>query len=209
MQAMEVLRVRGLRRGALLAFSQPRGGELLHQRMQVEARVVLAQQRLVGERAEHRQRRAGDGAGGRGRESAAKDRQPRQRVALDRRQQSPRLLEDSLDARVPRRMRGVRRAQQFGAPPQLGGDRVARQHARPRRRELERQRQAFDLAADVDDGRRVRRRQQRGLDALRRLDEQARRVEGLDVVLRRRARGTAARRAGAAIRRRSPAARAT
>jgi hypothetical protein len=47
------------------------------------------QQRLVGQRAEHRQRCRRDRPRGVGRETAAEDGQARQRRALDRRQQLP------------------------------------------------------------------------------------------------------------------------
>jgi hypothetical protein len=44
------------------ASLEPQRGELLHQRMQVHAVALLGEQRLVGERAQHRQRGAGDRA---------------------------------------------------------------------------------------------------------------------------------------------------
>ena len=96
---------------------------------------------LSSKGAEHRQRRR-DRARGLGGEAAAEHREPRQRLALGRAEQLPGVVEDDLDAGLARRPRRVDGAQQLAALAQLGGDRLARQHARPRGRQLERQRQA-------------------------------------------------------------------
>ena len=181
-QAMEPARVLRFRRGPGVAGGQACGGELMDQRVQLHARAVLAHQRLVGERAQHGERGAGDRAGRVRREAAAKDGQAREHVALDRRQQPPRLVEDRLDARVPLRTRGIVAAQERRALLQLRGDRRTGQHAGPRCGELEREREAFDLAADVDDRGGLGRGRQRRLDATGRLREQAHRVERLEVI---------------------------
>jgi hypothetical protein len=96
------------------------------------------------------------------------------------------MLEHRLDAGMARRVPRVRGAQQFGALAQLVGDRLARQHAHPRRGQFERQRQTFDQATDVDDGRALGRGREAGVDAAGGVDEQAHGVErfGAVVVLR-------------------------
>ena len=104
----EVRCVRSLR---AVAFGQASRRELRDQRMQVKARPRLAQQRLVGERAQHGQRRRGHGARGFRRKPAMEDREPRERVALGLGQEAPRLVEHDLHARVPGGTRRIDRAQ--------------------------------------------------------------------------------------------------
>ena len=181
--AVEVRRVGGLGRGACAIVAQPEGGELLHQRMQVHAVAVLGQQRLVGERAEHRQRGTRDLARALDREAAVEDGQARERLPFDVAQAPPRMLEHRLDAGVARRVARVGGAQQLGAVAQLVGDGPARQHPRPAGRELDRQRQPLHLTADVDDRGDLGGRGEVRLDPPRRPDEQAHRVEGLGPVL--------------------------
>ena len=181
-QAVLEVRAVCVARGAMLSVVQLVRGQLLHQGVQGQARAVLAQQRLVGQCAQHRQRRCGDGARGFHLEAAAKHRQPCQGVALGRHQSLPRLLEHQLHAGVSRRVRGPVCPQQLGAGAQLGRDRRARQHARPGRRQFERQRQAIELSTDVDDGGRLGGGCERGLDPVRCGDEQARGVERLKPV---------------------------
>jgi hypothetical protein len=181
-QAQVVLGVRARRAVARVAVAQPLRGELLDQRVQRQPRAVLAHQRLVGERAEDRQRGAGHRARRVGREAAAEHRQPREHVALGGGQVLPRLVEHDLDARLARGPRRVDRVQELGAFAQLVRDRLARQDARPRRGELERERQALDAAADVEDRGGLGRGHERRLDALRGAHEQAHRVERLEAV---------------------------
>ena len=117
--------------------------------MEEEAVVLLAQQRLVEQRAEHRQRRR-DRPRRLGGEAAAEDREPRRaprarpgRAASRHGRRPSRCSPAAPAARIDG-------AQQLAALAQLGGDLGAGQHPRPRGRQLERQRQAADLAADVD-----------------------------------------------------------
>jgi len=58
------------------------GRKLLHDGCSLHARALLAEQRLVGQRAQYRQRCARDSAGGLEREATAKHRQSREDVAL-------------------------------------------------------------------------------------------------------------------------------
>ena len=181
-QPEKVRGMRTLRDRARLPVSEAERGELPHHRMHEDARILLAQERLVGECTEHGHGRGRHRAARLGREPAVKDRKARQRVALRRAQEPPRLVEHDRKARVPVGLRGVDGVQKLGAVPKLGCDRIARKDARPRGRELEGQRQALDLAADVDDRQGLDGWHKRRLHPLRGLNEQARRVERLQVV---------------------------
>ncbi len=127
-------------------------------------------------------------------------------AALGLAQQPPRLVEHEVDARVPRRAGGVHGLQQLGSLAQLPRDRLARQDAGPARRELQREREAVDEVADLDDRGRLRRGREAGIEAAGGLDEQPRRVECLEPVLVVRAPGRAAPRAEGATRGRRPGA---
>src|SRR4029453_11800598 len=113
-----------------VAIAKTEGGELLYERVHEDARAILAQQGLVRECAQHRERRSGDRTRGLGRETPAKSRQPRQLVALAHTEQSPRLVEYDLDARVPSGVRSIDGVQKLGSMTQLGGDRIPVQHPR-------------------------------------------------------------------------------
>ena len=155
--------------------------ELLHQRMQQTARAFLAQQRLVRQRRQHGQCNATDGARRLRGESTAEHGQPRQRLALAFPEQGPGVLEHGFDAGVTCRPRSFRGVQQIGITLELGGDILARQHTRPGRRQFKRERQSLDASTDVDDGGSLGHRIQIRLDAARRGDEKAYRVEGLEL----------------------------
>jgi hypothetical protein len=114
--------------------------KLLQQRVQVQARAFLAQQRLVHQRSQHRQRGAGHRARRLHREAAVEDRKARKRVALPCVQELPRSLEHHFEARVAGRTRAVRGMQHEHAFVELLGDLGARHHPSPRGGQLDRER---------------------------------------------------------------------
>ena len=171
---------RGFR--ARAAVFEPLCRQLLHQRMQMQACLLLAQQRLVRQRTEDGQRCARDGPRRLGREASREHRQPRKRLALDFTQQTPRVVEHDVDARVPWRLCGIDGVQQLGSLPQFGRDGITRQHARPGRSQFQRQRQAFDLPADLDDGRGLLGGDKFRMHAMGCTHEKAHRIESFDPV---------------------------
>jgi hypothetical protein len=175
--APEVAGMGGQGGTVFVAIAQAQRSKLLHQRMQPHACAAAGQQRLVDQRPQHRQRGARHCARRLRAKAALEYRQSRQHLALGRAQSLPRVLEHHLDAGVARRLGGIARPQQLAAAAQLVGNDGAGQHAHPGGGQLQRQRQAFDLAADVDHRAALGCGAEVGRHALRLGHEQAHRVE--------------------------------
>ena len=174
-QRREALRMARLRVDQGLAvLAQPVGRELLDERMEAVATFVDAtEQALVVQRREHRQRDIGDRERGFARASAAKHREPSQRALLCGRQQSPGMLETRPQAALANGWIAQRLVEELEGAPQVGSDLVDRQDPHPGRRELDRQRHAFDRAHDVLDSVEVALEPERRLNGTRAQLEQA------------------------------------
>jgi hypothetical protein len=109
---------RGLRIGG-----EPFARELAQQFVHREVSVAQhAQQRLVGERHQLRQRRAGDFQRGFAVERAAENRHPRKRLPFFQGQQADAVVQGRAQACVPRRRVARVGAQEIGIAPDLGED---------------------------------------------------------------------------------------
>ena len=136
-------------------------GELPDQLVQVVAAVGPASnERLVGQRGEHAQRRVGDALRGVAREPADEDPQPRERFPLFVAQQVPRAGDNRLE--TPVSMRAVAMCADEGARLcfDRGGQVGARNRAHPRCGKLDAQRQALDETADAQHVRHFRRQRE-------------------------------------------------
>ncbi|MFN8538395.1 MAG: hypothetical protein U0232_13075 [Thermomicrobiales bacterium] len=125
---------------------------LAQQFVEVEAAFgVVAHQGLVDQRRQQRQRCPGDSLGGLAAEAAAKDDQAAEDVPLVVAEQRPGVVEDRAHVAVPRGDVAQVGRQEGDVALDLVGDGRARQRPHPRRRQLDRQRQAFGETADAGD----------------------------------------------------------